>query len=159
MMFSYASEVSVARPAAETFAAVTDIARWGEWTDMRDVLPDGTGALRVGSTGSFTLPGPFRGPVRYELTALDPNRRVEYRITHAAFEWRAEVQVEAEAGSDGTRLATSGEYRLRGLWRLLEPIVAREVRRGEASELARLKAILEAAPAISAPPEVKGASS
>lgn len=155
-MFSYAAETEVARPPNETFDAVIDIGRWTEWTDMRDVRPDAADTPRVGSTGTFTLPGPFRGPVRYELTALDPQQRVEYRITHPAFDWRAEIDV--EASSRGSRLATSGEYRLLGWWRLLEPIVAREVRRGEASELARLKAILEANPAHSVAAPGKEAS-
>ena len=31
-----------------------------------------------------------------------------------------------------------------GLWRLLEPLVAREFRAGEAAELRRLKGVLEA---------------
>jgi Polyketide cyclase / dehydrase and lipid transport len=144
-MFRYASEVPVARPAREVFAAVVDIARWGEWTDMREVRPDGSGPIRVGSGGTFTMPGPFRGPIRYELTDLEMDRQVTYRIEHPAFSWTAVMGVAPEG--DGSRLATSGEFRLRGVWRLLQPIVAREVSRGEATELVRLKAILESAPA------------
>jgi hypothetical protein len=56
----------------------------------------------------------------------------------------------ASEGSE-SRLSTSGEFRLHGLWRLLQPIVAREVSRGEAGELERLKAILESAPAAATP--------
>ena len=141
-MFSYASMVDISRPADETFKAVVDISRWAQWTDMRDIRHEGRGPLTIGSTGTFTLPGPFRGPIRYELTELDPDRRVEYRVTHSAFEWHAVMAVEPRAG--GSRLATSGNYRLQGWWRLLQPIVAREVRRGEAAELVKLKAILEA---------------
>lgn len=155
-MFSYASEVPVARPPDETFEAVIDIARWQEWTDMREVVPDAPGTPGIGSTGTFTLAGPFRGPIRYELTALDPGRRVEYRVTHSAFDWRAEMMVGPDA--EGSRLATSGDYRLRGWWRLLEPLVAQEVRRREASELTRLKAILEASPAPAMPATEERAS-
>ena len=144
-MFSYASGVDVARQPEEAFAAVIDIARWGEWTDMRDIRHDGSGPIGVGTTGSFRMAGPFSGPIRYELTSMDEGRRVEYRVTHPAFEWRAEMTVEPRAG--GSRLGTRGDFRLHGWRRLLEPIVAREVRRGEATELERLKALLEAAPA------------
>ncbi len=148
-MFRYASDVTVARPASEVFAATVDIARWGDWTDMRDVRHDGSGPIRVGSTGTFTMPGPFHGPIRYELTDLEPGRQVTYRIEHPAFTWTAVMGVAPEDA--GSRLATSGEFRLHGLWRLLQPVVAREVSRGEASELARSKAILESAPEAAIP--------
>jgi len=91
------------------------------------------------------VPGPFKGPIHFELTALEPNRRVEYRLTHPGFDWRAEVDVEPRPG--GSRLTNWGEYRLLGWRRVLEPIVAREIRNGEAAELPRLKALIEASPA------------
>ena len=149
-MFAYASEVSVERPPAEVFAAVIDIERWTEWTDMRSVQHDQAGPVRVGSAGTFALPGGlFTGPVRYELTTLDPDRRVVYEMAHPAFEWRAELRVEPDGAA--SRLATSGTFKLHGWRRLLQPIIAREVARGEADELVRLKTILEAAPALAMP--------
>ena len=147
-MFRYASEVTVERPAAEVFAAVLDIERWTEWTDMKDVRYDQPGPVCVGSSGTFSLPGTFRGPVRYRLTELEADRRVVYEMTHSAFTWTAELRVAPDG--HGSRLATSGTFQLRGLWRLLQPIVAREVAGGEEAELVRLKAILEAAPAAAA---------
>ncbi len=149
-MITYASAVDVSRPAEEAFAAVLDISRWDEWTEMQDIRHEGSGPPVLGSTGTFSLPGPFKGPIRYELTALEPDRRVEYRITHRAFDWHAVIDVDPRP--DGSRLTSSGEYRLRGWWRILQPIVAREVRRGEAAELEKLKAILEASPATASAP-------
>ena len=150
-MFTYASEVDVTRPADEVFAAITDIQRWGEWTDMSEIRPDRPGPIAVGSTGTFTLPGPFKGPIRYELARLEPNRSVMYEMTHPAFTWTAELSVTPASG--GSRLATSGAFRIRGWRRLLEPIIAREVSRGEADELARMKTLLESAtaPAVAVP--------
>jgi polyketide cyclase/dehydrase/lipid transport protein len=144
-MIRYASDIDVSRPAEEAFAAVLDITRWGEWTEMRDIRAQQGGPPRVGTTGTFTVPGPFKGPIHFELTALEPNRRVEYRLTHPGFDWRAEVDVEPRPG--GSRLTNWGEYRLLGWRRVLEPIVAREIRNGEAAELPRLKALIEASPA------------
>ena len=141
-MVRYESETEVLRPADEAFRAVLDISRWDEWTDMRDIHQEGSGPPTVGSTGTFTLPGTFRGPVRFELTAMEPSRRVEYRLTHPSFDWRAVVAVEPVPS--GSKLVTSGEFRLRGWRRLLEPFVGREIRKGEAAELVRLKALLEA---------------
>ena len=67
-----------------------------------------------------------------------------FRVTHPTLEWKA-VSTLAAAGT-GTRLTYAGDLRLRGWRRLLEPIMAREVRRGEASEALQLKALLEATP-------------
>lgn len=146
-MFTYESQTTVNRAAAEVFAAVTDIRGWSDWTDMREVRHDQPGPLTVGSTGAFTLPGgPFRGPIRWTLAELAPDRRVVYEMSHPAFSWTATMGVEPNGPS--TRLTTSGSFRLRGWWRVLQPFVAREVSRGEAEELVRLKAILEASPAL-----------
>jgi uncharacterized protein YndB with AHSA1/START domain len=142
-MIRYSAEVGVARPAADVFAAVNDIAGWTAWTDMREVRPEETGPVRVGSAGTFRMPkGPFKGPIRYEAMTVDADRRVVYRMTHPAFEWAAEIAVEPDVA--GSRLSTSGTFRLRGWRRLLEPMVRGEIQRGEAAELDRLKAILEA---------------
>ena len=140
-MSSYESQVRIERSAAETFAAISDISRWGEWTDMRDVTREDDGPISVGSTGSFELPGPFRGPVRFETIDYQPDRLVAYRMSHPAFEWRAEMRVEPDGG--GSRVSSLGDFTVRGWRRVLQPIVAREVRRGEAGELSRLKAVLE----------------
>ena len=140
-MFTYASDIDVSRPVDEVFAAITDIRRWGEWTDMSEIRPDRPGPIAIGSTGTFTLPGPFKGPIRYELARLEPNRSVRYEMTHSGFTWTAEFRVTPEGG--GSRLATSGTFRIRGWRRLLEPIIAREVSRGEAGELVRMKSLLE----------------
>jgi hypothetical protein len=153
-VFTYASDIDVSRPADEVFAAITDIRRWGEWTDMSEIRHDRPGPIAIGSTGTFTLPGPFKGPIRFELARLEPNRSVRYEMTHPGFTWTAELRVTPEGG--GSRLATAGTFRIRGWRRLLEPIIAREVSRGEADELARMKSLLEspAAPAAAVSADV-----
>ena len=46
-------------------------------------------------------------------------------------------------GPRRTRARWSGAMRMTGLWRLLEPMMARELRAGEAAELRRMKGVLE----------------
>ena len=45
-MFTYGSEIEVARSPSEVFSGILDIERWTEWTDMR------TSALTVRAVGS-----------------------------------------------------------------------------------------------------------
>ena len=110
---------------------------------MVDVSFDGPDTPRVGMRGRFRLAkGPIKGTLEMELTELDPDRRVVFRVTHPSLDWKA-VSTLVASGT-GTRLTYAGELRMHGWRRLLEPLAAREVRDGEASEAVRLKALLEA---------------
>ena len=73
-MIHYSAEVGVARPAADVFAAVNDIAGWTAWTDMREIQPEGIGVRSASALqGPSGCPkGPFKGPIRYEATDSNP---------------------------------------------------------------------------------------
>ena len=51
-------------------------------------------------------------------------------------------------GLTSTKASYGADIRLHGLWRLLSPMVAMEAKAGPARELSRLKAQVEAAPAM-----------
>ena len=149
-MISYSSEVTIARPPHAVYESLLDPDLYSQWTDMVDVTFDGADTPRVGTKGRFRLAkGPFKGMLEMELTELDPDRRVVFHVTHPDLDWTAVSSLEP-AGT-GTRLTYAGDLRLLGWRRLIEPIVAREVRSGEAAEAVRLKALLEAVPEAVAP--------
>ena len=140
-MISYESRVVIARPPHEVFAAMTDPARFGEWTDMVDVRFD-PGPARVGDGGSFRMAGgPVKGDLAAQYTALEPDRRIEMRIEHPWLSWHSVSELTPTDG--GTELRYAGDVRLHGVRRFLEPFVAGEVRGGERAEAERLKALLE----------------
>jgi uncharacterized protein YndB with AHSA1/START domain len=144
-MIHYSSQVTIARPPRAVFEALLDPELYPQWTDMVDVSFDGADGPAVGTRGRFRLAkGPIKGMLDMELTELDPDRRVVFRVTHPSLDWTAVSTLEP-AGS-GTTLTYAGDLRLLGWRRLLEPFVAREVRTGEAAEAVRLKGLLEAAP-------------
>jgi hypothetical protein len=145
-MIRYASAVSIPRPPNEVVAYIADFRHWSEWSDMVAIRPDDEDAPHVGSSGQFEMSGgPFKGPMRYEAIGFDAGRSVRYRVTHRSLDWVADYVAEPEG--DGTRLSTSGQMRLRGVWRLAEPLMAGEVRRSEARELESIKQRLETAAA------------
>jgi len=149
-MIHYASDVTIARPPHAVYEALLDPDLYPRWTDMVDVSFDGAGAPRVGTKGRFRMAkGPIKGMLEMELTELDPDKRVVFRVTHPTLDWEAVSTL--EPAGNGTKLTYAGDLQLRGWRRLLEPIMAREVRTGEAAEALRLKAILEAAPDPAAP--------
>ena len=144
-MIHYSSVVTIARPAHAVYAALLDPRLYEQWTDMVEVSFEGPDPPRVGTRGRFRLAkGPIKGMLEMELSELEEDRRVVFHVTHPSLDWKAVSTLEP-AGT-GTRLTYAGDLRLRGWRRLLEPLVAREVRSSEAAEALRLKGILEAAP-------------
>jgi len=65
-------------------------------------------------------------------------------VSEGGLQWDGEYRL-APADEMGTRLSQHGTLQFRGLWRVAEPIVGAEIRRGEIAELDRLKAIVEQA--------------
>jgi uncharacterized protein YndB with AHSA1/START domain len=148
-MISYSSEVTIHCPPRAVYEALLDPALYNQWTDMVDVTFDGASAPAVGTRGRFRLAkGPIKGMLEMELTELDPDRRVVFHVTHPSLDWVAVSTL--ESAGDGTRLTYAGELRLRGWRRVLEPLMGREVRQGEAAEALRLKALLEGRPGTTA---------
>jgi uncharacterized protein YndB with AHSA1/START domain len=157
-MIRYSSDVTINRPPRVVIDALLDPGRLEQWTPMTEVEFDGPGRPAVGTTGRFRMTeGPFKGFLEMEIVELDPDRKVVFHVTHPALDWTSSSTAAPEGG--GTRFTYAGELRLKGWRRLLEPIMAGEVRRGEASEAARLKALLEAEPAAEAVADVAPATS
>src|SRR5688572_12015586 len=142
-MIHYSSQVTIARSPRAVFEALLDPELYPQWTDMVDVSFDGADAPQVGTRGQFRLSkGPIKGTLQMELTEVEPDHRVVFRVTHPSLDWTAVSTLEP-AGT-GTTLTYAGDLRLLGWRRVLEPFVAREVRSGEAAEAVRLKGLLEA---------------
>lgn len=140
-MITYDARVSIARPPHDVYTAMIDPDRYGEWTDMVDVRSD-VGPIRVGSRGTFRLAGsPIKGDLRFEYVELEPDRRIVIRVDHPLLAWHSVSELTPT--DTGTDLRYAGEIRLRGIRRLLEPFLAREVRAGEEAEAGRLKALVE----------------
>lgn len=141
-MIRYSSEVTIARPPRAVYEALLDPGRYGEWTPMTDMAFDDDGPRRVGQRGHFRMTeGPIKGRLEMEIVALEPDRRISFRVTHPNLDWTAVSTLQPEGV--GTRLTYAGELSLRGPMRLMEPFMSGEVRRGESAEAMNLKAMLE----------------
>jgi hypothetical protein len=80
----------------------------------------------------------------FEVTNLEPNRRLGLKsISKGSMEWDSDFTFEPQ-GPASTRMTSSGQLRFNGLLKLLEPLMAGEVRSGEAKELVKFKELLEA---------------
>jgi hypothetical protein len=78
------------------------------------------------------------------VSASVPGRTIAWRMVEGG-PFVGEVALDLETiGPAATRARWSGSFRLTGWRRILEPLVAGEAKAGEAAELQRLKAVLEA---------------
>jgi carbon monoxide dehydrogenase subunit G len=141
-MIHYSSIVTIKRPPGDVYAALLDPERYAQWTPMVDTRFHDADP-RVGTRGDFRFEtGPLKGRYDMEIVALDPGRRLEFRVDGSSLRWNAQIGLEPD-GEAGTRMTYAGDLALRGWRRLLEPLFAREVRSGEAREAEQLRDVLE----------------
>lgn len=150
-MIRYETRTRIERPPAAVFEALLDADLYGKWTDMTDTrFETGAGGIGLGTRGSFQLPkSPFKGVLDMEVVEFEPDRRVVFRVTHPSLTWIgwSETQPDGEA----TLFIYGGEVTLHGWRRILEPMMKAEFAAGEAKEVERLKALLEAEARIAVP--------
>jgi uncharacterized protein YndB with AHSA1/START domain len=142
--------VRIARAPEDVFAYATTVDTMPEWrgdVSQAEQLTDGP--LRVGTrirAGGRVLGRPIG--VVIEVTELEPGVRFGYRPVSGPLRTHNVNTFEPDTG--GTLVTLTDEIKLGGIFRLLEPLMGRVVRRGYEANLVRLKAILEAQPASGA---------
>ena len=148
-MSRFVAEQTIARSAQDVWAYAVDIVRHTEWmtvTDARIVHGDGT---QVGARGRERMRfGPFGWDVEFEVTEATPGRHIVWKsVAGAPFDLAVALDLEP-VGPTSTKATYGADIQLHGLWRLISPMVALEGKAGPARELQRLKAQVEAAPAM-----------
>jgi uncharacterized membrane protein len=146
-MIRFETEQTIGRSADEVWAYAADILRHPEWMGVTDArIVRGRGSEVGSSAIEHVKMGPRTVEVEVSVTEAIPARRLRWTVAGRS-PLRGDVTLELEPlGADQTRAVWSGSMGMRGLWRLLEPVMAGEVAQGEAAELRRLKANLEKAP-------------
>jgi len=135
--------VTIARPIDEVFAFVLDGEKSTQWrpgvVDIKRLSGDG-----VGTRYAQGVKGPMgrRIAADYEITALEPNRRIEFQtVTGPA---RPHGRYDFEPAGDGsTRLTFSLDAAITGLRGLLMGGMVQKTMDGEVRTLDNLKRVLE----------------
>jgi len=146
-MIRFQTEQTIDRPAQEIWTYAADITRHPQWMSVIDARLVSGQATDVGARGvERTKLGPRTFDVSLVVSKSIPAQRIAWRMDGGS-PFIGEVTLDLEPlGADRTRAVWSGGIGLTGWWRLIEPLMATEVRAGEAAELRRLKAALEMAP-------------
>jgi uncharacterized protein YndB with AHSA1/START domain len=135
--------VRIDRPSEQVFAVLTDfeayLARWA--AGPIGATPNSAGATDAGSRFVVTVrAGPFRVRSPYEVLAWAPPTRFSGRGVAGPVTFEEEYQLSGVDGS--TELTQSIRAWPRGAFRVVEPLIRRQLRRLIASDLERLRALV-----------------
>ena len=146
MSVDVVTETVIARPRAEVAAYAADIDHTTAWYEnIRSVAWETPPPLEVGSRIGFVAE--FLGrrlTYTYEVTELVPGERLVMRTAEGPFPMET-TYTWADAGPSATRMTLRNRGEPAGFSRVAAPLMARSMRRANARDLARLKAILERA--------------
>ena len=143
-MIRFDTEQTIERSAEDVWAYAADILRHPEWMGVTDArLVRGSGVEVGDAAVEHVKLGPREAEVEIRVSDSVPAHRIAWTVAGRS-PIAGDVRLDLEAlGPDRTRVVWSGGLGLTGIWRILEPLMAGEVRSGEAAELLRLKANLE----------------
>ena len=128
----------------QTFAIATDLERLPEWEgSFEEVRAETPGPLQVGTRYWCRRTLPSRTESSMTVRELDPNR---YLLVEG--EWvgflKPVFDIEVEGNEGGARLTLVARSQLRGVMRVLDPVLGLYGRHASAKYLAALKRLIEA---------------
>lgn len=134
--------IEVAKPVGEAFAYVADFETAAEW-DPGIVESRRTSEGPVGVGTTYDVVAEFRGsrqPFRYRVTEYVEGRRLV--LDGEGDKARSVDTIEFEATARGTRITYEADFRMKGVYRLVEPFLGGTFRKLAATALAGLRATL-----------------
>lgn len=142
-MITFTNTVRIGRPAADTFAYLSNLENMPEWNwAITETTKITQGPIAVGTRYRQTRRIPRPATETLQITDLDADRHLEIQGTLAAMAARLRYDlIEIEGG---TELANTVDLEPRGALRLAGPILGTRVEKAVASNLRDLKTRLEA---------------
>jgi uncharacterized protein YndB with AHSA1/START domain len=135
--------VTIQRPVEDVFVFIADGEQCPKWRsgvlDIKRVSGEG-----VGTRYAQGVSGPMgrRIAADYEITAFEPNRRIEFQTTAGPV--RPHGRYDFEATDGGTRLTFALDATIAGLRKLLMGSMVQRTMDTEVAALDKVKQILEA---------------
>ncbi len=148
-MIDVTIETEIERPPADVFAYATDPAKLPTWqTNTVSAEVEGGGPVALGAR----LREVHRGPGGRELssvvavTAHDPGRRFELHVVEGALPVDADLHFVPTHDGAATHLSFRAHGQPTGPLRMIQPLLARTLRKQFAADCERLKQAVEAEP-------------
>jgi uncharacterized protein YndB with AHSA1/START domain len=143
-MIGFEFTIVVDRPVEEVFTYLTDPTNLPEWQSMvLESRQESPGPMREGT--KITDFRKFLGrrfETTVEVTAFEPNKRVDFTAISGPIPFRMNHTFEAADGSTAIKVAAEGDPG--GFFKLAEPLVQRQAERQFKNDYSTLKDLLEA---------------
>jgi carbon monoxide dehydrogenase subunit G len=147
-MIPIQGSVEIRRPVETVFEFLSDLGNAPKW--QRGVIESrrtSEGPMRVGTQFRETVRTMgMRFEALCEVTAFDPPRKFSMTADGRLIHYEGDFHFEPIAGGEATRLSVSASIKMKGLWRVLEWMAGREIRKESLAELEGIKNALEAGP-------------
>jgi uncharacterized protein YndB with AHSA1/START domain len=141
-MIQHEVTIHLNRPVEQVFAFLADTGKVSTWqSNLIELEPLTEGPLRLGSRfREIRRLGRRDSEIQGQVTAFEPNKRLETKTTTKP---EVTVSYSFEPENGGTRLRYRFILLSTGMMRLLEPLVARSIKKESESDFETLKRILE----------------
>lgn len=139
------NETTINRTAEDVYAFLADGLNNPAWRSGVQAISLKSGSAgALGAVYSQTLSGPGGRPLAgdYEITAAEPGRRLAFQVVAGPARPKGEYVLSQADG--GTRVRFSLDLEPKGLMKIVGPLISRTME-AEVAQLAKLKAVLEAA--------------
>jgi len=136
---AFAVEATIDRPADQIWSALTDWPNAYLWMPGVDAMA-ASGPTEVGTELSFHARGKDRPAL---ISALDPGRAITLRSVQGGV--TADYRYTIEPAGDGrSQVHLDADCATTGLWSIVGPVLRMMMKRTDAGQLERLKAVVEA---------------
>ncbi|MBB4661325.1 SRPBCC family protein [Conexibacter arvalis] len=145
-MIDFTIETEIARPPADVFAYATDPAKLPSWqagTVSSEVEGGGPVALGARLREVHRAPGGRELRSLVVVAAFDPPRRFDLHVVEGALPVDADLHFAPVRDGSATHLSFHAHGQPTGAMRLMEPLLARRLRRQFDADCATLKRELE----------------
>ena len=144
-MINFTNAIHIHRPVDEVYAYLADLEHTPEWNwAITETKKTTAGPVAVGTRYQQTRSVPRPATEELEVTALEPNRRIEVQGTLAQFP--AHLSYRVEKSHTGTELTNTVELQPEGALRLVGSLIGGRIRQAVADNLKQLKILLETSP-------------
>lgn len=138
-MITFHDSIEVSQKPDRVFAFISDLNNLpkfqAEVVQSRVITP---GPVRLGTRFEELVKlGPWRVPTQCVVTEFDEQGKLAFEASSKPVKYEGAFTVEPAA--PGSRVTIRGIAQLQGLWRLLQPLLAGDVRKGLRHELLAIK--------------------
>lgn len=147
-MIPIQGSVEILRPVDTVFEFLSDLGNAPRWQrGVVEAKRTSEGPMRVGTQFRETVRTMgMRFDAVCEVIAFDPPHRFSMTADGRLVHYEGQFTFEPTAEGEATRLSVSASMQMKGLWRVLEWIAGREIRKESLAELEDIKKALESSP-------------